>query len=74
VEASAGAVARHYGSDLLDGWLVDERDAAAVPGVEAAGIRCRSVPLMMSDVAATAAMARAALDLAAELATGRATR
>jgi LPPG:FO 2-phospho-L-lactate transferase len=70
VEASAGAVARHYGSGLLDGWLVDERDAAAVPGIEAAGIRCRAVPLMMSDVAAAAAMARAALELAA----GRAAR
>ncbi len=66
VEASAEAVARHYGPDLLDGWLVDERDAAAVTGVEAAGIPCRAVPLMMSDVPATAAMARAALDLAAD--------
>jgi LPPG:FO 2-phospho-L-lactate transferase len=65
VEASAGAVALHYGSDLLDGWLVDERDAAAVAVVEAAGIPCRAVPLMMSDVSATAEMARAALDLAA---------
>ena len=66
VEASAEAVARHYGPDLLDGWLVDDRDAAAVTGVEAAGIACRAVPLMMSDVPATAAMARAALDLAAD--------
>ncbi len=66
VEATAEAVARHYGPDLLDGWLVDERDAAAVSGVEAAGIACRAVPLMMSDVSATAAMARAALDLAAD--------
>jgi LPPG:FO 2-phospho-L-lactate transferase len=31
--------------------------------VEAAGIRCRAVPLMMTDQDATAAMARAALDL-----------
>src|SRR5215210_4536750 len=66
VEATAEAVARHYGPDLLDGWLVDDRDAAAVSGVEAAGIPCRAVPLMMSDVSATAAMARAALDLATD--------
>jgi LPPG:FO 2-phospho-L-lactate transferase len=66
VEASAGAVARHYGSDLLDGWLVDDRDAAAVPDVEAAGIPCHAVPLMMTDLSAAAAMARAALDLAAD--------
>ena len=64
VAVTAEAVAAHYGPDLLDGWLVDDRDADAVPAVEAAGIACRAVPLMMSDLAATAAMARAALDLA----------
>jgi LPPG:FO 2-phospho-L-lactate transferase len=68
VETSAAAVAEHYGSGLLDGWLVDEVDAAAVPRVEACGIRCRAVPLMMTDTAATALMARQALDLAAEVA------
>jgi len=69
VETSAAGVGRHYGArsaeGLLDGWLVDSRDAdAVVPGVTV-----KAVPLMMTDVAATAAMARAALDLAA---TGRA--
>ncbi|MFF3861590.1 2-phospho-L-lactate transferase [Streptomyces sp. NPDC002209] len=64
VESTAAAVALHYGSDLLDGWLVDTADADAVAEVEAAGIACRAVPLMMTDLAATAAMARAALDLA----------
>lgn len=64
VESTAAAVARHYGPGLLDGWLVDTADAAAVAEVEAAGIRCRAVPLMMTDPAATAAMARAALELA----------
>ncbi|MFI9269112.1 2-phospho-L-lactate transferase [Kitasatospora sp. NPDC052896] len=64
VEASASAVALHYGAELLDGWLVDEADADAVGAVEAAGIRCRAVPLLMSDPAATAAMARTALELA----------
>jgi LPPG:FO 2-phospho-L-lactate transferase len=65
VETSAAAVALHYGPALLDGWLVDESDAAAVPVVEQAGIACRAVPLLMHDTAATAAMARAALELAA---------
>ncbi|RSS39170.1 2-phospho-L-lactate transferase [Streptomyces sp. WAC07061] len=64
VETTAAAVARHYGSGLLDGWLVDTSDAGAVTEVEAAGIPCRAVPLMMTDTDATAAMARAALDLA----------
>lgn len=68
VEVSAAGVARHYGArsagGVLDGWLVDEQDAAEVARVEDASIACRAVPLMMSDDAATAAMAAAAVDLA----------
>ncbi|MFJ6214600.1 2-phospho-L-lactate transferase [Streptomyces sp. NPDC092296] len=67
VESTADAVARHYGAELLDGWLVDTADAGAVAAVEAAGITCRAVPLLMTDPAATAAMARTALALAAEV-------
>ncbi|MFE0423921.1 2-phospho-L-lactate transferase [Streptomyces sp. NPDC058953] len=67
VEATATAVAAHYGSGLLDGWLVDTVDADAVATVEAAGIRCRAVPLMMTDTDATAEMARRALELAEEV-------
>ncbi|MDX2939199.1 2-phospho-L-lactate transferase [Streptomyces ipomoeae] len=67
VESTAAAVAEHYGSGLLDGWLVDTVDAGAVERVEAAGIRCRAVPLMMTDLEATAAMAREALALAEEV-------
>ncbi|KIF06567.1 2-phospho-L-lactate transferase [Streptomyces sp. RSD-27] len=66
VESTAAAVALHYGSELLDGWLVDTSDADAVDAVTAAGIACRAVPLMMTDPAATAAMARAALELAGQ--------
>ncbi len=72
VETTAAAVARHYGArrdgGLLDGWLVDTSDAAAVDEVATAGIACRAVPLLMSSVEATAEMARAALALAAEVA------
>ncbi|GAA2455478.1 2-phospho-L-lactate transferase [Streptomyces macrosporus] len=67
VEATASAVARHYGPGLLDGWLVDTVDADAVPEVEAAGIRCRAVPLMMTDIDAAARMAGEALALAEEV-------
>jgi LPPG:FO 2-phospho-L-lactate transferase len=67
VPATADAVALHYGADLLDGWLVDTRDAGVVPTVEAAGIRCREVPLLMTTVSSTAEMALAALGLAAEV-------
>ncbi|MFC9969498.1 2-phospho-L-lactate transferase [Spirillospora sp. NPDC127200] len=64
VQTSAGAVAEHYGADLIDGWLVDEADA----GVRVEGVEVRSRPLLMSDPEATAAIAAAALDLARELA------
>ncbi|MEU7012017.1 2-phospho-L-lactate transferase [Streptomyces sp. NPDC046332] len=67
VESTAAAVALHYGSGLLDGWLVDTVDAGVVEDVESAGIRCRAVPLMMTDLDATAAMAREALALAEEV-------
>ena len=65
VETSAEAVGRYYGSrkttdsGVLDGWLVHTGDRSDVPGVAV-----RAVPLLMSDVDATAAMARAALELA----------
>ena len=63
VDTTAEAVGRHYGArsgtGLLDGWLVDTGDAAEVPGV-----LVRSAPLLMTDTAATAQMARAALGLA----------
>jgi len=66
VETSARAVAEHYGPELLDGWLVDEADAAvADEGI--AGIAVRSRPLLMTDVDAAADIARAALELAGEL-------
>jgi len=68
VETSAAAVAEHYGArtagGLLDGWLVDTADADAVARVEALGIRCRAIPTLMTDVPATAQIARACLDLA----------
>ncbi|MEU6736963.1 2-phospho-L-lactate transferase [Streptomyces physcomitrii] len=67
VEADAAAVAEHYGSGLVDGWLVDTADAGVVQRVESAGIRCRAVPLMMTDVDAAARMAAEALRLAEEV-------
>jgi LPPG:FO 2-phospho-L-lactate transferase len=68
VETTAAAVALHYGArstgGLLDGWLVHDTDTSAVPIVTSAGIACKAVPLLMTDVAATAAMVREALVLA----------
>jgi LPPG:FO 2-phospho-L-lactate transferase len=64
VDCTAAAVALHYGADLLDGWLVDTADAADVEAVQAAGIACAATNLWMTDVEATADIARAALALA----------
>ena len=63
VESSSQGVGRHYGArsqtGLLDYWLVHEGDDADVPGVTV-----KSIPLLMSDPDATAAMVRAGLELA----------
>ena len=67
VETSAEAVALHYGRALLDGWLVDSSDADAVPGVEAAGIAARAVPLLLTDLDAAPGLAREALVLAEQV-------
>jgi LPPG:FO 2-phospho-L-lactate transferase len=68
VETTAAAVAAHYGAGLLDGWLVDDQDKTAAEDPALAGIAVRALPLYMTDLAATAEIARAALDLAEELA------
>ena len=68
VETTCTAVAAHYGArvhgGLLDGWLIDSTDAQHVVSIESLGMQCRAVPLLMTDVNATAAMAAEALDLA----------
>jgi LPPG:FO 2-phospho-L-lactate transferase len=69
VEVSAAGVGLHYGArsagGVLDAWLVDDVDADQVDRVAASGLTCRAVPLMMTDLDATAAMAAAALELVA---------
>ena len=67
VETSPAAVAEYHGADLLGGWLIADTDADQADRVTAAGIVCRAVPLLMTDLAATTEMARQALDLAREL-------
>jgi LPPG:FO 2-phospho-L-lactate transferase len=67
VQTTAIAVAAHYGPELLNGWLVDDQDKAAVDDPGLAGITVRALPLYMTDLAASEQIARAALALAAEL-------
>jgi LPPG:FO 2-phospho-L-lactate transferase len=66
VETTAAAVAAHYGAGLLDGWLVDDQDKTAAEDPALAGIAVRVLPLYMTDLAASAQIARAALEMAAE--------
>ncbi|WP_307844684.1 2-phospho-L-lactate transferase [Actinospica acidithermotolerans] len=68
VQTTPSAVAAYHGADLLDGWLVHDTDVDQVAPVEQVGIRCRAVPLLMKSLDATAEMARATLEFAAELA------
>jgi LPPG:FO 2-phospho-L-lactate transferase len=68
VQTSAAAVAVHYGPELIDGWLVDDQDKVVADDPALAGIEVRALPLYMRDLPATTAIARAALDLALELA------
>ena len=68
VATAADAVGLHYGAraqgGLIDGWLVDDSDAATLPGLEAAGLRARALPLLFKDPSVAAAAASAAIELA----------
>jgi LPPG:FO 2-phospho-L-lactate transferase len=64
---TASSLPGHGRSDipgLLDAWLIDEADAAALPELTAAGIRSVAVPLWMHDATSTRALAAAVLETA----------
>ena len=65
-EVSARGVAEFY-RGLIDGFLIDERDADLAADIEAMGIRTRVLDTIMRDVSASANLAEAALALAAAL-------
>ena len=69
IEVSAAGVGLHYGArsqgGVIDGWLVDRADEALLPRLHDAGLRAAAAPLWMHDPDATAAMARAAIELVA---------
>ena len=74
IENSAAAVAELHGArsgaGVLDGWLVDEADAALLPRIAGAGIRANAVPLWMNDAATTRRLAQDVLVLGRELGRG----
>jgi LPPG:FO 2-phospho-L-lactate transferase len=61
MEPSAAAVARHYGS-LLQGYVMDERDAAEAARIE--GPRVTLAPTLMAKLEDKVALARVVLDAA----------
>lgn len=68
IPVDAGAVGLHYGSrhnspdGILDGWLVDLADAAALAPLAEAGISGKAVPLWMADPESSAQLARDAVE------------
>jgi LPPG:FO 2-phospho-L-lactate transferase len=66
LKPSALAVALHY-AGLVDGWVIDERDAALADDIVALGQRVLVTETLMSDRERSLALARAALDFAANL-------
>ncbi|WP_104432030.1 2-phospho-L-lactate transferase [Kineococcus xinjiangensis] len=73
VPSTAEAVAGLY-ADFLDGWLVAEADAFEPGGAHGGRLRVLPRPLLMSGPDATAALARAALDLGLALSPAGASR
>jgi LPPG:FO 2-phospho-L-lactate transferase len=72
VGVDAESVGLHYGSrgaatgGVLDAWIVDNADAAAVPGLRQAGLQAGSTDLIMKEPAATADFIRHGVKLATE--------
>ena len=64
---SASAVARHY-AGLVDGWVIDQRDAALADDIAALGKQVLVTGTLMSDRERSLALARATLDFAHNLA------
>ncbi|MGV8969286.1 MAG: 2-phospho-L-lactate transferase [Microbacteriaceae bacterium] len=71
IATRADSVAEHYAArrngGLLNGWLLDEVDAAAAAALTDMGITTEAVPLWMTDLNLSASLAGAALDLASRL-------
>lgn len=63
VEVSAKGVAGYY-AELLDAFVIDVRDAAQVPAVEALGLACRATDSMMVSPEVARALAETVLELA----------
>ena len=70
IPTTAEAVAQHY-RELIDGFILDEEDAAAEPAVARLGIATHVAQTVMRTLEDRMALARTALDFAAALRTSR---
>ena len=70
VDVDAAAVGLHYGSraagGILDGWVIDDTDAALLPRLTEAGLTAVSTDLIMKDPAATSRFIQYGVKLATE--------
>jgi LPPG:FO 2-phospho-L-lactate transferase len=66
LETDAVAVARHY-ADFVDGFILDECDAAAAPQVRALGMEAAATKTVMNDLGDREALARFVFDFAGRL-------
>lgn len=70
LSVSALGVVHHYGS-LVDGWVLDAVDTALEPDVVATGCKVQFADTLMSSLAKSTHVARAAIDLLGRLKGGR---
>jgi LPPG:FO 2-phospho-L-lactate transferase len=70
VEVSARGVAKLY-RELCDGFVIDRRDAAQAPEIEALGLACRATETLMRTPEISAALAAETLELAQDLRVSR---
>jgi LPPG:FO 2-phospho-L-lactate transferase len=66
VPATAAAVAAHY-RDKIDGFIIDQRDAAAVPDIARLGIETTVAQTLMVSLGDRTELARAAIEFASRL-------
>ena len=67
LEASAAAVAEHYGA-LVDGWVIDRRDAGLAPMIAGLAKQVVVTETLMTDRTRSVELARTAVEFAARIA------
>lgn len=66
VACTATAVARHY-QGLIDGMIIDDRDASLVPEIERTGVRAVTTSIVMNSASEKVSLAEAVLSFADQL-------